>query len=158
MKKSTGTKAKLKGLKTNTSIHACYRPEIKTQAACPVFDSKISAGFPSPADDFIDKKLDLNDLLIRHSAATFFVRVSGDSMTGAGINNHDILIVDRSLELTDKKIIIAIVNGEMTVKRFRIINEKKYLVAENPAYKPIEVNEKNTFQLWGIVTSVIHQV
>ena len=124
----------------------------------PVFDSRISAGFPSPAEDFVEKKLDLNDLLIRHPAASFFVKVAGDSMTEAGIRDGDLLVVDRSLELRDGAVIIAILNGELTVKRYREISGKKFLVPENPRYQPIEIGEKHPFELWGVVTSVIHKL
>lgn len=145
-------------IKTDTTISDLYAFEQGKPVKCPLFVSKISAGFPSPADDFLDKNLDLNQHLIKHPAATFFVRVSGDSMTGAGINNNDILIVDRSLELADGKIIIAILNGELTVKRYRKINGESFLMAENPKYKPIEVGENKPFEVWGVVTSVIHKV
>lgn len=122
----------------------------------PLFTARISAGFPSPADDFTDQKLDLNELLIRHPAATFFVRVFGDSMTGAGIHDKDLLIVDRALEATDKKIIIAVLNGELTVKRLRHIKNKTYLLPENKNYTPIEVTAEMDFEVWGVVTNVVH--
>jgi DNA polymerase V len=124
----------------------------------PFFVAKISAGFPSPADDYIDRKLDLNEFLIRHPTATFFVRVSGDSMIDAGINSGDILIVDRALEPTENRIVIAALNGELTVKRMRKINGRIYLIPENAAYDPIEVTPEMQFEVWGVVSHVIRQV
>lgn len=126
--------------------------------ALPFFQSKVSAGFPSPADDYLETKLDLNQYLIRYPASTFFVRVNGDSMIQAGIHHDDILVVDRSIPVSDGKVIIAVLNGEMTVKRFRKIHDKVFLYAENPAYPPLEVNEFTDFEVWGVVTSSIHKV
>lgn len=122
----------------------------------PFYQSAISAGFPSPADNDIEDKLDLNELLIKHPSATFFLRVSGTSMINAGIHHDDILIVDRSLEPADGKIVIASVNGELTVKRLRCKGKKIQLVAENEAYPPITIDEGADFRIWGVVTSVVH--
>jgi DNA polymerase V len=124
----------------------------------PLFASPISAGFPSPADDYVEKKLDLNEYLIRNRQATFFLRVSGDSMIGAGIHHGDLLIVDRSLPATHKRIVVAIVGGELLVKRLLRVNKKVSLVAENPNYAPIEVTEEHACEIWGVVTNVIHEV
>ena len=123
----------------------------------PLAESSISAGFPSPADDFVQNKLDLNDLLIKHPAATFFVRVSGESMMDAGIFTNDVLIVDRSIEAINGSIIVAVLDGEMTVKRFKKINNTIMLFAENKAYKPIEVAPDRDFSIWGVVVYVIHK-
>ena len=144
-------------MKTDSSIAAIYGLDQKTKVVRPLFSCGVSAGFPSPADDYIDRKLDLNELLIANPAATFFVRAAGDSMTGAGINNGDILIVDRSLEASNGKIVIAILNGELTVKRLLQTTTSCKLVAENPNYPAFEINEESDFQIWGVVTSVIHQ-
>ena len=116
----------------------------------------VAAGFPSPAEDYIEGKLDLNRHLIKHPAATFFVRVSGDSMIDAGIHPGDILIVDRSLEPADKKVVIAVIDGELTVKRIRIKKGRIYLMPENEKYKPIEIEKEMNFDIWGVVTNVIH--
>jgi DNA polymerase V len=124
----------------------------------PLFASPISAGFPSPADDYVEKKLDLNDHLVRNWQATFYLRVSGDSMIGAGIHNGDLLIVDRSLTATHKKIVVAIVQGELLVKRLLCVNGKVSLAAENPNYPPIEITPDLGFEIWGVVTNVIHEV
>ncbi|VFQ42424.1 LexA family protein [Desulfoluna butyratoxydans] len=129
-----------------------------TSVSCrrPLFMSRVAAGFPSPAEDFVEGSLDLNEYLVRHPAATFFVRVTGDSMIGAGIHPEDLLIVDRSLEPTDRRVVIAVLNGELTVKRLRRQGDRIFLEAENDRYKPIEVTEANDFSVWGVVTSVIH--
>ena len=122
------------------------------------YDIGVSAGFPSPADDYKEKKLDLNDLLIRQPEATFFAKASGDSMTGAGIFDGDMLIVDRSITATDGKIVIAVVNGELTVKRFKLVDRTAQLHAENPKYSPITLCEGDNVNVWGVVTNVIHSM
>lgn len=122
----------------------------------PFYQTTVAAGFPSPAEDEIAGTLDLNELLIQHPAATFFLRVSGSSMINAGIHHDDILVVDRSLEPTHGKIVIASLNGELTVKRLFQDGKKVLLVAENDAYPPIEITEDIDLRIWGIVTNVIH--
>lgn len=124
----------------------------------PLYSCSIAAGFPSPADEYLEGKLDLNQYLIPHPLATYFVRVSGESMLGAGIHPGDLLIVDRSIEARDGKIIIAVVNGELLVKRLKIEGKQPYLVAENPDYPEIKITEAMNFQAWGVVTNVIHPV
>lgn len=124
----------------------------------PFYQSSISAGFPSPAEDDMEEKLDLNELLIKHPSATFFLRVSGSSMIRAGIHHDDILVVDRSLEPKSGKIVIASVNGELTVKRLHCEGKKVRLVAENEGYAPIDITEDVDLRIWGVVTNVIHPV
>ena len=128
------------------------------EQALPLFASRISAGFPSPADDYIDTGLDLNEHLVKHPAATFFVRVEGESMVGAGIHSGDILVIDRAIEPIDGKVVIAVVNAELTVKRISWLDGKLRLVAENPDYAPIEISSETDFTIWGVVTYVIHRV
>lgn len=135
-----------------------YKQEKKCEYVIPLFESRISAGFPSPAEDYIENALDLNELLIKHPVATFFVRVCGISMINAGIHDNDILIVDRALTPTDNKIVVARLNGELTVKRIKFEGNKIFLIADNPDYKPIEVTQDTDFEVWGVVTSIIHQV
>lgn len=123
--------------------------------------AKVPAGFPSPAADYEEDKLDLNKHLIRNPAATFFVRVAGDSMVKAGIHDGDLLVVDRSIKPRDKNVVIAVVNGELTVKRIRISKNKRLslkltLEAENENYRSQEINEEMEFEVWGVVTNVIH--
>jgi DNA polymerase V len=128
----------------------------------PLFLAGVQAGFPSPADDFIDKRLDLNEHLILHPAATFFVRAVGESMLGAGIHDGDLLIVDRAVEPKDGKIVIASVNGELTVKRLKRKGQRLLLAPDNPDYPSIDVTEAQDsgegFEVWGVVTCVIHKV
>lgn len=124
----------------------------------PLYGCTISAGFPSPADDYIEARLNLNELLIKHPAATFFLRVSGDSMIGAGIHDNDILLVDKSLTPISGKIVIAAINGQLTVKRLLKKEGRYYLIAENPAYPDIELHELNEALIWGVVTTVLHSV
>lgn len=140
----------------NTRIKTIYEPKKETRCERPIFMVPVTAGFPSPAEDYIEGKLDLNEHLVKHPAATFFVRATGDSMIDAGIHPGDILIVDRSLEVADKKVVIAVVEGELTVKRIRIIDEKVVLMPENENYKPIQINNETDFEIWGVVTNVIH--
>jgi DNA polymerase V len=123
----------------------------------PLFSNLVSAGFPSPADDHSDSKLDLNSYLIKKPAATFFVRVSGDSMTGVGIHPGDILVVDKSLEPKHNKIVIAAVNSELTVKRLYKKDGAVKLLPENPKYPELVLNNESDLMIWGVVTSVIHQ-
>ena len=122
----------------------------------PLYQTSVAAGFPSPAENEIENELDLNELLIKKPAATFFLRVAGHSMIKAGIHHGDILIVDRSLSPAHGKVVIASVNGEMTVKRLYRTEKKVLLVAENDAYPPIEITQEMELHIWGVVTSVIH--
>lgn len=124
----------------------------------PLMASKIPAGFPSPAQDYVEGRLDLNEHLIMHEASTFFVRADGYSMIGAGIHPDDILIVDRALEAAHNRIIIAIVDGELTVKRLKIEADEYWLVPENNDYPPLRIHEGIDFTIWGVVTYVIHKV
>jgi DNA polymerase V len=118
----------------------------------------VAAGFPSPAQDYIEETLDLNQHLISHPTATFFVIVEGYSMVNAGIYPGDILIVDRSLEPAHKKIVIAIVDGELTVKRLFSQKGKWFLAPENPEYEPLEITGDMSFKIWGVVTYAIHKM
>ncbi|MGZ5029556.1 MAG: LexA family protein [Methylobacter sp.] len=122
----------------------------------PLFVGKVAAGFPSPADDYVEKTLDLNELLVQKPAATFFVRAQGLSMIGAGIHHNDILVVDRSIEPVSGKVVICALNGELTVKRLERGNNKWKLKAENPDYSDITVFEDLELVIWGVVTNVIH--
>lgn len=140
------------------TITRIYRSAKGGRQELPLFTARISAGFPSPADDYIDRKLDLNEYLIKHPAATFFVRVEGESMIDAGIHSGDILIVDRALEPADHKVVIAVLNGELTVKRIKKTKGKLCLMPENRAYRPIEVTPEMNLEIWGVVTHVIHTV
>ena len=130
----------------------------KTPGVCllPLFGGKVAAGFPSPADDYVEKNLDLNELLVQKPAATFFVRAQGESMLGAGIHPNDILVVDRSIDPVAGKIVICALNGELTVKRLERADGQWQLKAENPAYTDIVIYEALELVIWGVVTNVIH--
>ena len=124
----------------------------------PLFTSKVPAGFPSPADDHLEASIDLNQQYIDHPAATFFVRVQGHSMKDAGIHSGDMLIVDRSLEPKSGSIVIAVVNGELTVKRLIMENQQVWLKPENPDYEPLLITEEMDLHIWGVVAHVIHSL
>lgn len=126
-------------------------------APLPLFIHSIPAGFPSPAEGYLDDALDLNQLLVAHPAATFFVRVQGESMKEANIYSGDVLVVDRSLAPKNRDIVVAVLNGEFTVKRISKRGEQLFLASENRAFAPIEVREGEDFQVWGVVTYVIHK-
>jgi DNA polymerase V len=128
------------------------------RAVTPLYLARIPAGFPSPADDYVESALDLNAYLVRHPAATFMVRVSGDSMIGAGISDGDILVVDRSEEAVHGRIVVAVVDGEMTVKRLHIRKGRHVLRPENPNYSALNIQEGQDVQIWGVVTGVIRRV
>jgi len=117
-----------------------------------------ATGFGAAADDYMEKGIDLNEQLIRNKPATYFFRMKGDAMTSAGIFDNDVLIVDRSIKLTTGKIIVAVLNGELLVRRFHKNFTSAFLIPENDRYKTINLAEFTDFQLWGVVTYVIHQV
>ena len=142
---------------TDNSSLTVLKPKVTAiLTRLPLYAAKISAGFPSPADDYMEASIDLNQHYIRHPAATFFVRVKGHSMIGAGIQNGDLLIVDRALEAKSGAIVIAVVNGELTVKRLIINNNKAYLKPENPDFPIINIANDMELHIWGVVAHVIH--
>jgi DNA polymerase V len=123
-----------------------------------LIEQGISAGFPSPADDFKELRISLDKELVKNEEATFYARVSGDSMQGAGLENGDLLIIDRSIEPSNNKIAVCFIDGEFTVKRIKIESKKIQLIPENKKYSPIEINEENELIIWGIVTYVIKKL
>jgi len=133
-------------------------PVNATPLSLPLFSNRISAGFPSPADDYLEKRLDLNEHLIRNPSSTFLVRVTGTSMQNSGIYDGDILVVDRSIESTNKRIVIGVIDGEFTVKRIIQRKGKTFLVPENDQYKETEITENMDFSIWGVVTFAIHKL
>jgi DNA polymerase V len=124
----------------------------------PLFISRVPAGFPSPADDYIEGALDLNEHLIAHREETFFMRVQGHSMTGAGIHDGDLLVVDRSLEAGHGDIVVAVIDGELTIKRLSKRDGRVRLLAENPAFAPIELKDGQELAVWGVVTSIVRRM
>lgn len=158
-------------MKNNTSnylLKPLIRPEMAGQVLLPcrlapvqltpMYSHSISAGFPSPADDYIEDRLDLNQLLVSNKSATFFLRVKGDSMVNAGIHHGDIIVVDRSVQAGHRSIVVAVVDGELTVKRLIRRNGSIELHAENPKYAPIHLQDGQELTIWGVVTSSVHQV
>jgi DNA polymerase V len=123
-----------------------------------LFSGKVAAGFPSPADDYVEKSLDLNELLVKKPAATFFARAQGESMLGAGIHPNDILVVDRSIEPVPGKIVVCALNGELVVKRLKRLEDRWILASENPFYPDIRLHDELEMVIWGVVTNVIHAV
>lgn len=123
----------------------------------PLAAGEVRAGFPSPADDYLEMELDLVEHIVHHPSATFYVKAKGDSMRDYGIYNGDLLVVDRSLEPRHGSIIIAAVDGELTVKRFELIGSRPYLVAGNPEYPPIPLTGREC-HVWGVVTHNVHQL
>lgn len=132
-----------------------YNASVSCEVEIPLVFSEVSAGFPSPADDFLDLNIDLNKHLVKNHYTTFFVKVSGNSMQDVGINDGDILIVDKSLDPANNKIAVCYIDGEFTVKRIKVEKDCVWLVAENPDYKPIKVTDENELIIWGIVINVI---
>lgn len=141
-------------MKQNTKL-TILKPDTTTNLKLQLFTSSVSAGFPSPAEDYVENELDLNKMMIDHPAATFFVKVKGDSMLNASINDGDILVVDRAKNIKKNSIVIAFLDGEFTVKRMAREKKGTFLVPENPKYKPIKVTSEMDFKVWGIVTYVI---
>ena len=137
-------------------VVAMVKASMKLLVCFYAHNNTAKAGFPSPADDFLDQPIDLNRQLIHNSAATFLVRVQGDSMKDAGILSGDVLIIDRSLKATHGKIVVAALNGEFTVKRLLKQGGTLQLMPENDSYLPVTITSHDEFEVWGVVTSVIH--
>jgi len=151
---------KKKLLATKNIDHpAIYFPDLDSPVpSIPFYSASVAAGFPSPADDYVEKRLDLNELLIKKPSSTFFVRAEGESMLGAGIHPGDVLVVDRSVHAGVGKIVVCALDGELTVKRLRSKEGKLVLAPENPDYSDIPIREEVEMVIWGVVTSVIHNV
>lgn len=128
-----------------------------TQYRLSLFSSLIAAGFPSPAQDYVEQTLDLNELCIKHPAATFFVKVQGDSMIDAGIFSGDILVVDRSLQPAHGDIVVAAVNGEFTVKQLQL-RPVVQLLPRNALFSPIAINDESELNIFGVVTNVVKKL
>ena len=130
--------------------------ERKSSVSLPLYEGWICAGFPSPAEDYMDKKLDLNELIITHPASTFFVRASGNSMIGAGIFPNSLMVIDRYPTPKSSQVVVAVLNGDYTVKRYVRKGKSILLVPENKNYKTIEIKEGDDFSIWGVVIQVLH--
>ncbi|MCW9012763.1 MAG: translesion error-prone DNA polymerase V autoproteolytic subunit [Gammaproteobacteria bacterium] len=134
-----------------------FTPHWQTAIPLPLVGTRVRAGFPSPADDYIEERLDLNEHLVAHPNATFYVRVAGESMHNAGIQDGDTLVVDRSLEARNDDIVVAALNGEFTVKRLVYRASQPWLIPCNPVFPEIRLTEDMDTVIWGVVTSVIHK-
>lgn len=135
-----------------------FHPDTQEGSGAYFFDTGISCGFPSPAEDFKQQRISLDKELVKNKEATFFARVSGQSMIDAGLDDNDLLVIDRSLAPTDNKIAVCFIDGEFTVKRLRIKEDGLWLQPENTNYEPIKVTDENNFMIWGIVTNVIKRL
>jgi len=134
-----------------------YTPDIDSELSLPLAEG-IKAGFPSPAQDYIDISFDLNKELVKNLSSTFYGRVRGNSMVDAGINDGDILVIDKSISPTDGKKAVCYIDGEFTIKTLNVTKNGIFLMPANPEYKPIKVTDENDFVVWGIVTFVIHRL
>ena len=135
-----------------------FVPDFENPIETSFISSEIKAGFPSPAADFEESKVSLDHLLIKNREATFYAKASGNSMTGAGIDDGDILVIDRSIEPKNNKVAVCFIDGEFTVKRIKQEEDLLFLMPENSLYKPIKIEEHNDFIIWGIVTYVIKKM
>ncbi len=143
-------------LEPATIVSSIFKTDGYTKCRVPLYLNPVAAGLPAPTEDYIEGKIDLNRHLVKHPDSTFLVRVVGDSMQDAGIHPRDLLVVDRSLEAVSGKVVIAVVDGELTVKRLRKHRNKLWLMPENPNFQPIEIGENVDLHIWGVVTNVIH--
>lgn len=135
-----------------------FTPEFSDKSGAVFLDTGISAGFPSPAEDFKEERLSLDSMLVKNKLATFYARVSGQSMIDAGLDDNDLLVIDRSLEPEHNRIAVCFLDGEFTVKRLRVEKDGVWLQPENALYQPIKITDDNEFVIWGIVTNVIKKV
>ena len=147
---------KLKHLKHTDNLDF-YSVDDTAFEKIPLFEGSVQAGFPSPADDYMDMDLDLHDHLVQNPSATFCVKAIGESMKDAGIQSGDIMIVDKSLEPQNRSIVLAVIDGEFTVKRVNVNDDALYLMPENSNFSPIKITEEMDFQVWGVVTYIIHK-
>ena len=138
-------------IKSDESISQIWLADDSRNIELPYYDTRVQAGFPSPAEDHLEESLDLNTLVIDNPSATFFVRVAGESMREIGITDGDILVVDRSIESWDNRIVVAVIDSEFTIKRFTKLNGTVVLEAENPDYPSIRITEEMDFSVWGVV-------
>lgn len=142
-------------MKTNLTF---FIPDFENTQELPFISSGIKAGFPSPAADFDGSKISLDNVLVKNREATFYAKASGNSMIGAGIDDGDILVIDKSLEPQNNKVAVCFIDGEFTIKRIKIEKDCVYLMPENKNYQPIKVTDENELVIWGIVTYVIKSI
>lgn len=142
-------------LKTDLTF---FVPDVENAKEFPFITDGIKAGFPSPAADFDGTKISIDQIVVKNEMATFYAKANGNSMIGAGIEDGDILVIDRSIEPTDNKIAVCFIDGDFTIKRIKVAEDCIYLQAENPKFQSIKVTEENDLIIWGIVTYVVKKV
>ena len=147
---------KFKFLNTNNKLNF-YTIEDFSLGDIPLYGDAVPAGFPSPADDYLDMDLNLHDYLVQHPYASFCVKAIGDSMVDAGIKSSDVMVIDRALTPKNNDIILAVIDGEFTVKRIKKNDDELYLMPANENYRPMKITEDMDFQVWGVVTFIIHK-
>ena len=135
-----------------------FKPNLDESHSIPLTNNSISAGFPSPADDFKEIRISLDKEIVRNEEATFYARVDGDSMQGAGLSDGDLIVIDRSQEPKNGSIAVCFLDGEFTVKRLKLKNQEVYLMPENSRYSPIKIDEGSELSIWGIVTYVVKRM
>ena len=135
-----------------------FKPNLDESRSIPLTNNSISAGFPSPADDFKEIRISLDKEIVRNEEATFYARVDGDSMQGAGLSDGDLIVIDRSEEPKNGSIAVCFLDGEFTVKRLKLKNQEVYLMPENSRYSPIKIDEGSELSIWGIVTYVVKKM
>ena len=136
----------------------CFTPsELRQVLPLPLFSDVVPCGFPSPAQDYVEARIDLNELMIQHPGATYFVKAAGDSMVDAGIEQGDLLVVDSACKVEHGSIVIAAIDGEFTVKRLQL-HPTVMLKPENPAYKPIMIGDESSLDIFGVVTYIVKSV
>jgi len=148
----------MKKAQTSQQTIVFFKPNTEVFQEMPLAQNGVSAGFPSPADDFKELRISIDQEVVKNAEATFYARVAGESMQGAGLDDGDLLVIDRSKEPQDNNIAVCFIDGEFTVKRLLIKKGKLWLQPENSDFKPIEITEDNEFVIWGIVTNVIKKV
>jgi DNA polymerase V len=148
----------LAAAKKSGDVAAIFGVEGRSALRVPMMARSAACGFPSPAEDYVDRPLDFNELLIEHPAATFAIRIEGDSMTGAGIFPGDIAVVDRARTPVNGNIVLALLDGAFTVKRYRVKDGAVWLQAENPAFPDIAVRDGQSFEVWGVITRSIRML
>lgn len=135
-----------------------FIPNTESNLEMPYISSGIKAGFPSPAADFDGSRISIDQIVVKNATATFYAKANGNSMTGAGIDDGDILVIDKSIEPQDGKIAVCFIDGEFTVKRIKVQENSLLLLPENKLFEPIEITEENNFIIWGIVTFVVKKL
>jgi DNA polymerase V len=143
--------------KTGSEKLEIYAVEASSKVSLPYIEAGVSAGFPSPAEDYTEQRIDLNSILIKNPSSTFYAKVNGNSMKDAGVYDGDIVIIDKSLTPGHDSLLVCFIDGEFTLKKVRKVNDDLFLIPENPDFRPIKISPESDFRLWGVVTYTIHK-